>query len=68
MAPPIASSLPAVPHVTFGIFNLAVPDIIAWAVVLLVFALAVGLRLPPFFHPAEPPGATTSAGDREPRR
>lgn len=67
MAPPAASALPAVPHVAFGIFNLAVPNIIAWAVVLLLFALAVGLRLPRLFHPDEPPEATASAGGREPR-
>ena len=41
--------LPTVPHVTFLIFNLAIPNIIAWAVVLAVFLIAIRLRLPKIF-------------------
>ena len=41
--------LPAVPHVAFLIFNLAVPNIIAWAVVIAVFFVAAWLRLPKIF-------------------
>jgi hypothetical protein len=65
--PVAASSLPAVPHISFGIFNLAVPNIIAWVVVLLVFALAVGVRMPRLFEPAEPPEAAGSATGGTPK-
>jgi hypothetical protein len=70
VSPPVVSSLPAVPHLTFGIFNLAVPNIIAWAAVLLVFALAVGARIPRLFRPAEPgepTDAQATAADGESR-
>ncbi len=43
-------TLPAVPHVVFGIFNLAIPNIIFWAVVILVFAVSAWLRLPRFIE------------------
>jgi hypothetical protein len=41
--------LPSVPHVTFLIFNLAIPNIIAWATVIVVFFVAARLRLPKIF-------------------
>ncbi len=41
--------LPAVPHVTFLIFNLAIPNIIAWATVFIVFGIAAWLRMPKIF-------------------
>jgi hypothetical protein len=41
--------LPAVPHVTFLIFNLAIPTIIAWVTVIIVFFVAAWLRLPKIF-------------------
>ena len=41
--------LPAVPHVTFWIFNLAIPNIIAWAAVIGVFFIAAWCRLPKIF-------------------
>jgi hypothetical protein len=47
-----AQSLPAVPHVVFGIFNLAIPNILAWAVLLGVFLGAAWARLPSLFEPA----------------
>lgn len=46
--------LPTVPHVVFGIFNLAIPNIIAWGVVLGAVLLAAWARLPKFFEPAPP--------------
>ena len=49
MLPP--DLLPAVPHVTFGIFNLAIPNIIAWLAVVVIFIGAAWLRLPRFFEP-----------------
>ncbi len=45
-----AQGLPPVPHLAFGIFNLAIPDIIAWMIVLIVFAISIWLRLPKFFE------------------
>jgi hypothetical protein len=41
--------LSTVPHVTFSIFNLAIPNIIAWVIVIAVFFVAVWLRLPKIF-------------------
>jgi len=41
--------LSTVPHVTFSIFNLAIPNIIAWATVIIIFFVAVWLRLPKIF-------------------
>ena len=41
-------SLPAVPHVVSGIFNLAIPNIIAWGAIVVVFAVSAWLRLPGF--------------------
>ncbi len=38
--------LPAVPHVVFGIFNLAIPNIVAWGVVIIAFVASIWLRLP----------------------
>ncbi len=55
MGPLATERLPAVPHVVFGIFNLAVPNLIAWAVLVVVFVAAVWFRLPRFVeHAAEP--------------
>jgi hypothetical protein len=44
--------LDTVPHVIFGIFNLAIPSIIAWAGVVAVFFLSAWSRLPKIFEPA----------------
>ena len=43
--------LPAVPHITVGIFNLAIPNIIAWITMIVVFFIAAWARLPKFFEP-----------------
>ena len=43
--------LRAVPHVTFGIFNLAIPNILAWLAVGAIFVTAVWARLPRFLEP-----------------
>ena len=45
--------LPAVPHIHFSIFNLAIPNIAAWAALLSAFAMAVWTRLPRIFEPRE---------------
>jgi len=41
--------LSTVPHVTFSIFNLSIPNIIAWATVIVIFFIAAWLRLPKIF-------------------
>jgi hypothetical protein len=41
--------LSIVPHVTFSIFNLAIPNILAWVTVIVIFFVAVWLRLPKIF-------------------
>jgi hypothetical protein len=38
--------LRAVPHIAFGVFNLAIPNIIVWGVVILGFVFACWARLP----------------------
>jgi hypothetical protein len=38
--------LPAVPHIVFGVFNLAIPNIVIWGVLILGFVLACWARLP----------------------
>jgi hypothetical protein len=53
MEPLPAQLLPAVPHVVFRIFNLAIPNLIAWGTVVVAFSLAVFARLPKFFEPPE---------------
>jgi len=50
-------SLEAVPHLEFGIFNLAVPNVIAWGTVIVLFFAAAWARLPRIFHP-RPRGGT----------
>lgn len=50
MPPLPPQMLPAVPHVSFGIFNFALPDIIAWLSVLVIVLLAASIRLPGFFE------------------
>jgi hypothetical protein len=44
-------ALRTVPHIAFSIFNLAIPDIIVWAVLIVVFLVAAWARLPKFFEP-----------------
>jgi len=45
--------LPAVPHVVFGVFDLALPNIVAWGLVDITFLLAAWLRLPRFLESSE---------------
>jgi hypothetical protein len=45
--------LPPVQHVIFGIFNLAIPNILAWLTVVVVFFLSAWARLPKILEPAE---------------
>jgi hypothetical protein len=43
--------LPGVPYLKFGIFDLAIPNIIAWLAVILIFFVGAWTRLPKFFEP-----------------
>ncbi|HUZ18810.1 MAG TPA: hypothetical protein VMV68_10505 [Spirochaetia bacterium] len=48
-------TLPAVPHVIFGIFNLAIPNIIFWCLVVVIFSASAFLRLPKFIEHSSKP-------------
>jgi hypothetical protein len=48
-------ALPAVPHIVFSFFNLAIPNLIAWGAVIVLFVAASWARLPRFFEPPEEP-------------
>jgi hypothetical protein len=54
MGPLPPEILPPVQHVIFGIFNLAIPNILAWVSIAVVFLVFSWARLPHIFHPAEP--------------
>ena len=43
--------LRTVPHIAFSIFNLAVPNIIVWVMLILAFCVAAWARLPKIFGP-----------------
>jgi hypothetical protein len=49
MLPP--ELLSPVPHISFGIFNFAIPDIVAWITVIVIFVAAAWVRLPRFLEP-----------------
>jgi hypothetical protein len=51
MEPLPAEAMQAVPHVSFWVFNLAIPNIIVWGVVISGFVLAAWARLPKIFEP-----------------
>ena len=36
----------AVPHISFGLFNLAVPNIVFWLAVIVLFAAFIWARIP----------------------
>jgi len=46
----ITGTLPAVPHVIFGIFNLAIPNIIMWVLVIGIFAISAWGKIPGFIE------------------
>jgi hypothetical protein len=53
-----AQLMPATPDVAFGIFNLAIPNILVWVVLIAVFFVAAWTRLPRIFE---------SGGEKEQR-
>ena len=44
-------TLPAVPSVSFSIFHLAIPNIVAWVLVVGIVLVAAWIRLPKCFEP-----------------
>ena len=44
-------TLPVVPSVSFGVFHLAIPNIVAWVLVLVIVVVAAWMRLPKVFEP-----------------
>lgn len=53
MQPLPPEMLPTVPYVAFSIFNLAIPDIIAWVLAFSLVLLAAWTRLPKIFEVEE---------------
>ena len=43
--------LPAVPHLTFGIFDLAIPNLLACVTTIFLFGIAAWAQLPEIFEP-----------------
>ncbi|GBE15513.1 hypothetical protein BMS3Abin14_01579 [bacterium BMS3Abin14] len=43
--------LPAVPHIILGVFSLAIPNLVFWLLVIVLFFLAAWARLPKAFEP-----------------
>jgi hypothetical protein len=43
--------LPVVPYLKFGIFDLAVPNIMAWLAVIVLLFIGAWVRLPKIFEP-----------------
>jgi hypothetical protein len=70
MEPLPPQMLPAVSHVVFSIFDLAIPNIIAWGLVIVLFLISAWARLPGIFEPKvaeevnhEPDKKGTTASD-----
>ncbi|BBJ28471.1 hypothetical protein [Athalassotoga saccharophila] len=60
--------LPAVPHLIFGIFNLSVPDLIVWVIVIGGFFFAAWLRLPKIFEGREKQNESDKKNSRNDKR
>jgi hypothetical protein len=52
MEPLPPEALPPVQHVIFGIFNLAIPNILAWFAIVVVLFVYAWARFPMFIEPA----------------
>jgi hypothetical protein len=50
MEPLPPEALRAVPHVAFSVFNLAIPNIVVWGVLILGLVVAAWARLPKIFE------------------
>lgn len=51
MEPLPAQLLPVTAHVVFGIFSLAILNMVAWVALFVVFFVAAWMRLPRIFEP-----------------
>jgi hypothetical protein len=60
--------LPAVPHVTFSIFNIAIPNLIAWIIAVAIFFGAAWARLPHFLERGQSAEQTTSGDQSQEER
>jgi hypothetical protein len=54
-------ALSAVPHFAFSIFNVGVPNLIFWGLVVVAFFAAAWLRLPRLFEGREKTAGTTAS-------
>ena len=43
--------LPSVPSVSFSVFHLALPNVVAWVLVVVIVLVAARTRLPKIFEP-----------------
>jgi hypothetical protein len=43
--------LPGAQYVSFSVFNLAIPNVIAWVLVFAIVLIAAWIRLPKIFEP-----------------
>lgn len=58
--------VPAVPHVTFWVFDLALPNLVAWALVDVAAVVAAFLRLPRWLEPRDEAPAPAAIGAARP--
>ncbi len=58
----------AVPHLIFGIFNLSIPNIIAWVIVIGGFLFASWIRLPKIFEGKEDANESNKKNSRNNKR
>ncbi len=61
MNPLPAQLLPAVPHLVFGAVDVALPNLVAWALVDGALVLAAVARIPRWFEPADGRGDAEGA-------
>jgi hypothetical protein len=59
MEPLPPEALRAVPHVAFSVFNLAIPNIVVWGVLILGLVVAAWARLPKIFEAGSERGGET---------
>jgi hypothetical protein len=45
-----AQALPTVPHLSFSIFNISVPNLIVWGVIIVILVVGAWARLPRFME------------------
>ena len=55
-----AQALPTIPHVIFSIFNITIPNLIVWGVLILVLLVGSWARLPRFIERGRNAGRGTA--------